>query len=116
MAASIRNAVSSFGSACARISICGTRGVWKLGERRKKAKYAFAVFEGVVREVYEILSWHPPGSQHYETRSADDVTLKGRWEFWGQTAADEIRSKYVDRSVKKYLPSKAQNPIAYVNV
>ncbi len=93
-----------------------TRGVWKVGERRQKAKYAFAVFEGVVREVYEIHSWHPPGSQHYETRSADDVTLKGRWEFKGQVAADEVRNKYVDRSVKEYLSPKAQNPIAYVNV
>ena len=93
-----------------------TRGVWKLGDRRNKAKYAFAVFEGLVREVYEIISWHPPGSQHYETRSANDLTLKGRWEFRGRIAADEVRSKYVDRSVKKYLSPKAQNPIAYVNV
>jgi len=93
-----------------------TRGVWKLGERREKAEFAFAVFEGVVREVYEIHSWHPAGAQHYESRSADDVTLKGRWEFRGQVASDKIRSKYVDRSVKKYLPPKAQNPIAYVNV
>jgi hypothetical protein len=40
----------------------------------------------------------------------------GRWEFRGQVASDEIRSKYLDRSVKKYLPPKAQNPIAYVKV
>lgn len=93
-----------------------TRGVWKLGERREKARFAFAVFEGVVREVYEIHTWHPAGSQHYESRAADDVTLKGRWEFKGQVAPEKIRSKYVDHSVKKYLPPKAQNPIAYVNV
>jgi hypothetical protein len=93
-----------------------TRGVWKLGERRERANFAFAVFEGVVREVYEVHSWHPAGSQHYESRSDSDVRLKGRWEFRGQVAADEIRNKYVDRSVKKYLPPKAQNPIAYVNV
>jgi len=93
-----------------------TRGVWKLGERREKAKFAFAVFEGVVREVYEVHTWHPAGSQHYESRAADGVTLKGRWEFRGQVASDKIRSKYVDHSVKKYLAPKAQNPIAYVNV
>jgi uncharacterized protein len=92
-----------------------TRGVWKLGVRREKAKFAFAIFEGVVREVYEIHSWHPAGSQHYESRPTDDVILKGRWEFRGQIAADEIRNKYIDRSVKTYLPPKAQNPIAYVN-
>lgn len=35
-----------------------TRGVWKVGTRCAKARYAFAVFEGLVREVYEIESWH----------------------------------------------------------
>ena len=92
-----------------------TRGVWKLGERRVRAKFAFAVFEGVVREVYEIHTWHPAGTEYYETRSKTDVTLAGRWEFLGQIASNEIRDKYVDRSVKKYLPAKAQNPVAYVN-
>jgi hypothetical protein len=92
-----------------------TRGVWKLGERRVRAKFAFAVFEGVVREVYEIHTWHPAGTEHYETRSKTDVTLAGRWEFLGQIASNEIRDKYIDRSVKKYLPAKAQNPVAYVN-
>jgi hypothetical protein len=33
-----------------------TRGVWILGARCTKAQFAFAVFEGVVREVYEIES------------------------------------------------------------
>ena len=29
-----------------------TRSCWKLSSRRERAKYAFSVFEGVVREVY----------------------------------------------------------------
>ena len=37
-----------------------TRGVWKLGPRRSGAKFALADFESVVREVYEIQSWHRP--------------------------------------------------------
>jgi hypothetical protein len=92
-----------------------TRGVWKLSERRNGAKFAFAIFEGVVREVYEIHSWHPAGKNHYASRPKVDVTISGRWEFLGQIASDEIRDKYVDHSVKRYLPAKAQNPIAYVN-
>ena len=39
-----------------------TRGIWKVGEERVKAKYAFAVFEGVIREVYEISQWLHAGS------------------------------------------------------
>lgn len=93
-----------------------TRGVWKLGERRKGAKFALAVFEGVVREVYEIHSWHPAGTNHYASRPEKDVAIPGRWEFVGKIAPNEIRDKYIDHSVKEYLPAKAQNPITYVNI
>jgi hypothetical protein len=93
-----------------------TRGVWKVGELRNEAKFAFALFEGVVREVYEIHSWHPAGTNHYVSRPKEDVAIPGRWEFVGKIASDEIRNKYVDHSVKKYLPAKAQNPIGYVNI
>jgi hypothetical protein len=44
-----------------------TRGVWKLDARCTKARYAFAVFEGLVREVYEIESWHPAATTPYTT-------------------------------------------------
>jgi len=92
-----------------------TRGVWVIGKRRTTAKFAFAVFEGIVREVYEIHSWHPAGTNHYSSRAQKDVKIPGRWEFVGKIASDDIREKYVDHSVKEYLRVKAQNPIAYVN-
>lgn len=38
-----------------------TRGSWKVGPQREKAKLASAVFEGVVREVYEIKQWFRAG-------------------------------------------------------
>jgi hypothetical protein len=38
-----------------------TRGVWKVGLRRYKAKYAMAVYQGIVREVYRIDRWVPAG-------------------------------------------------------
>jgi hypothetical protein len=37
-----------------------THGVWKLSERRVRALYAFAVYKGVVREVYRIDRGIPP--------------------------------------------------------
>lgn len=68
-----------------------TRGVWRAnGKRRDAAKYAFAVFRGVVREVYEIAEWEPADPSSYRTRKAvpshDD---KGRrlWQFVGRVAA-----------------------------
>jgi hypothetical protein len=76
-----------------------TRGVWKLGDRRNRVRFAFAVFGGVVREVYEVEAWHPAGTTPYTTRTAEDV-----------------RERYVGRSVVSYLTPGSQNPLTYVNV
>jgi hypothetical protein len=46
-----------------------TRGIWVVpGPRRDNAKYAMAVYQGVVREVYRIDGWYPAGTTHYPTR------------------------------------------------
>jgi len=49
------------------------RGVWVIGPRRAGAKYALAVYGGIVREVFEIAAWHPAGATEYQTRPADHV-------------------------------------------
>jgi hypothetical protein len=90
-----------------------TRGVWKLGVRREKARYAMAVFEGVVKEVYEIESWHPAGTTNYTTRS--DVDVAGRWEFLGNVAPPEVRETYLDHNVRGEFRRGAQSPVKYVN-
>jgi uncharacterized protein len=92
-----------------------TRGIWKVGRRRARADYAFAVFRGVVREVYRIDHWLPAGSLPYQTRDDADFKGSGRWEFQGEIAQD-IREIYVSNSVREYLGTSSQNPIRYVNV
>lgn len=92
-----------------------TRGIWVIGGRRAKAKYAFAVFQGVVREVYEINQWHPSGTLTYSTRNKNEVFIKGRWEFDGIVADNEVRNRYVHKSVKQYITKGSQNPIKYIN-
>jgi hypothetical protein len=91
-----------------------TRGTWKLGERRNHARYAFAVFEGVVREIFEIEAWHRAGSTRYATRDATKLKLD-RWEFTGKPAIDSIRSEYFGRSVASYFRRGQQMPTVYVN-
>lgn len=81
-----------------------TRYAWKVGRRREKAKFACAVFEGVVREVYEIREWRKASSLEGE-----------RWEFVGKIADESIRSKYLGHRVESYLPRGSQNPVRYVN-
>jgi len=93
-----------------------TRGVWRLSdERAKGARYALAIFEGVVREVYEIQAWHRAGSTKYETRGKDDLVDPERIEFTGSVAAGAIRGVYLDRSVEAYFRRGAQSPVVYVN-
>lgn len=90
-----------------------TRGVWKVGERRKNARYAFAVYQGIVREIYEIEQWYPAGTTVYHTRN--NVHIPDRWEFEGHVVHEILRRKYIDHLVKQYLATKSQNPITYVN-
>ena len=92
-----------------------TRGVWKLGPRCAKARYAFAVFEGVVREVYEIDSWHAAATTAYATRDASLLTTNGRREFLGRVAEATVRDAYVGRSVATKFPQGLQSPVVYVN-
>lgn len=90
-----------------------TRGVWRLGTRRESALFALAVFEGVVREVYTIRSWHPAGSTPYSTRDLADVRVLGRWEFTGQVAPNSVRDRYFNRSVARYFVRGQQSPVVY---
>lgn len=92
-----------------------TRGVWVIGNRKAKAKYAFAVFQGVVREVYEINKWHKAGTLTYQYREIDKHKYSNRWEFDGVVANQQIREKYLRKSIREHLPKGSQNPIKYIN-
>jgi len=91
-----------------------TRGIWTCGTRREDARYGFAVFQGVVREVYKIDAWHRAGTLEYRTRAHEDVKRPNRWEFSGEIAI-ELSAKYKGGSVGKYFQQGAQLPFTYVN-
>ncbi len=97
-----------------------TRGNWKLSQRREKAKYAFAVYRGIIREVYRIDRWYPQ-THDSEKRKKWIFELTGeifdggktRWQFDGVIAAELQHYKYC--STGKDQTVGAQNPIRYVN-
>lgn len=91
------------------------RGVWALGERREMARFALAVYHGVVLEVYNIRQWHPAGTTTYVHRVIDLSRYARRWEFTGEPAPEAIRAKYVGRSVAGYFLQGAANPVMYIN-
>jgi uncharacterized protein len=92
-----------------------TRGIWKVGEQREKVKFAFAVFEGVIREVYEISHWLRAGST-LSTRNPRGLRSSNRWEFVGRLAAESMRKRYVNRYIGYQFTRGNQNPIRYINL
>jgi hypothetical protein len=90
-----------------------TRGVWKVGLRRYKAKYAMAVYQGIVREVYRIDRWVPARYSEYATRKPAELKKRGKWEFEGKVEK-EVSGRYMGKSARKYLPKHSQTPVQYV--
>lgn len=94
-----------------------TRSAWKLGIKREKAKYAFSLHAGIIREVYRIVGWFPGWSTLRSAgRNAEHKQSKVRWEFVGCLADEEMRKYYIGRSAIRYFKPGAQNPIKYVNI
>jgi len=83
-----------------------TRGTWKVSRNRAdRARYALAVYHGVILEVYQIYQWHDAG-----TTGDSFGPAPGRSEFVGRLAPDNIRDKYRG----KHMPDRFYgNPIRY---
>lgn len=82
-----------------------TRMSWKSNKKRiESVKYVFAVYFGIVREVYEVERWLEVFDEH---------SKKMRNGFEGKIAPEEIRGKYLNQSANKYKSN--GNPIRFVN-
>lgn len=100
-----------------------TRGRWRLKpERAKNARYAIAVYKGIIQEVYEINEWYKAGTTDSSRKPNDNPELNstkstlGRFEFKGKLASEEIRNRFINKSIKHYFVPGNSNPINYVNI
>jgi hypothetical protein len=98
-----------------------TRSMWRVNIRRaNKARYALAVYQGEIKEVYEIDHWKPATEatreywrkreklQHEDFRDTHD----GRSEFTGRVAPEIVRANYLG----KHIPQRSfGTPILYFN-
>jgi hypothetical protein len=99
-----------------------TRGLWRLNRQRaERAQYAFAVFRGEIKEVYEVERWEAArfdSSDFWVKRKREQgeeinpAINEGRYQFVGQPAPEIIRMKYVGN---KMPVAHGQNPIRYFN-
>ena len=86
-----------------------TRSSWRVSlNRASNVEYALSVYKGIVREVYMITAWQEADPTAHEKN-------KGRVEFIGEIAEDEVRDKYKLHSVKHYFKKGNIAPFMYVN-
>jgi len=84
-----------------------TRGNWVVGKKKEKVRYAFALRNGIVLQVYRIGKWKPVKARSLEQKHQD------RWRFEGEIAAE--MEHYIGKSVASYITPGSRNPIKYVN-
>ena len=91
-----------------------TRGTWVVKLiNANKVEYGAAVYGGVIREVYRIAAWLDAGStQRFDPTKNEDH--KGRYEFVGKIASEEVRKMYRLKSVANFYKRGAANPIMYI--
>lgn len=95
------------------------RGIWVVGnKRRSHARFAMAVYAGIVREVYEIKSWHRAGTTPYVTRDQAELAKQQnkRWEFVGHVASGEIRTRYIGCLVADLFSPGQQSPVVGIGL
>ena len=91
-----------------------TRQWWKIGPKRHKAKYAFAVNHGVIREAYQIDRWEPGWHKGDEWLTEHQPGPPHRWRFTGHVD-QHLAAQYRNTSVKHLFKPGEANPIRYLN-
>jgi hypothetical protein len=76
-----------------------TRYRWTVGNEVRNVKifpYVACVYEGIIKEVYKVMNWFPSGTTIKKPHK------KGKYEFVGRIASNNIRDRYVEKYVGKF--------------
>lgn len=85
-----------------------TKEYWVIGARQQeRVKYALSEYRGLIVEVFEIDNWYPVNTKDKQGKD------KIKWGFNGKIASEEIRQKYINKSVAHAKKKGAANPIRY---
>lgn len=93
-----------------------TRGHWRVKlDQARKMEYAAAVCDGMILEIYRIAEWLPAYSTFMERLENDNaVQDASRYEFVGKFASEDIRKRYVGKSVAGMFKPGEANPVKYI--
>jgi hypothetical protein len=83
-----------------------TKEAWVIGDqKRNQVLYALAEFQGIIIGVFEILNWYPI--------QTNNNTNNNRWGFNGKEAQENIKLKYLNKSIMHAKKRGAANPIRF---
>ncbi|MGU9951812.1 MAG: hypothetical protein ACNYPH_05855 [Gammaproteobacteria bacterium WSBS_2016_MAG_OTU1] len=89
-----------------------TCGTWRISvSNANSIKYAVAIVDGAIRQVYEVKSWRIAGTIIYKTRPYLDKVDPTRKEFIGNIAKGDVR-KLIGRKIDYW----GRNPFCYGNL
>ena len=91
-----------------------TRASWVINPHNKKIDYIFAIFNGVIKQVFIPEAWIPGNSTIRISTQFDDVQEPDpkRWEFVGRVAHD--KQYLIGRRLS--MSKGAQNPCCYTDI
>ena len=95
----------------------GYRGIWRISKTKcLKLKYAFAIHNNIIKNVYLIDEWHSGNTTKYKTRkfNSNDPKIKKRIEFTGKIAFD-IQC-FIGKDISTYYSRGEANPIKYMDL
>ena len=95
----------------------GYRGIWRISKNKvDNLKYAFAIHNNIIKNVYLIDSWHNGNTTQYRTRkiNPNDPKIKERVEFAGKIAFD--MQHFIGKDVSAYYTRGEANPIKYMEL
>ena len=92
-----------------------TRGCWRRKiESVDSAKYALAVYKGEVVEVYAIDYWCHASKLNRKTLPYNPQRENNRIGFSGSVANQEVREKYIGKSVNNFFKWGEADPVKLV--
>ncbi|MDO4300852.1 MAG: hypothetical protein Q4D26_05615 [Clostridia bacterium] len=93
------------------------RTAWEIDkEKRSILKYALAVYNGEIIDVFEVAAWLDAGTTLNTVNTEDKiVNAEKRSEFVGKFAEDEIRNKYKGKALTEFINT-TYGEFVYMNV
>lgn len=90
-----------------------TKEIWRIGKDRIKGlKYVLSEYRGLIIEVFKVDEWYPKERPYNSNSKKAGQTYTG-YGFNGHIAEDEVRNKYINKSITHKKVKGRSNPISY---